>query len=221
MGIHFDTVLLPRLKKATFASGWRDGKPTSRDAVSQIIKYHTLEQYEDTLNNLQLRPETESQKALDVFGDDYLLRYMLDFDTAGSPSLLNVTDLADPLAYTLRVKSGDDFVHQAVDLPETFSYLLGLRVRKVRAFHDAGREYRAVLGEKDGRLVAHLWRKSSDLAGDAKGLARDAAFLADTVLPALAPTRPDRVYVNGAFTLADAENCEPELFRLMFAPVGA
>lgn len=221
MGTYFDTVLLPRQKKAAFASGWRDGKPTSRDAVSQTIKYHTLEQYEDTLNNLQLRPKAESQQALDMFGNDYLLRYMLDFDTVGSPSLLNVATLADPFDYTLRVKSGDDFVHQAVDLPETFSYLLGLRVRKIRSYTDAGREYRAVLGDKDGVKIAHIWRKSSDLVEDAAALARDAAFMADTVLLAMAETRPDRVYVNGAFTLAYAVNCEPELSRLMFAPVGA
>lgn len=221
MGTYFDSVLLPRLKKAAFASTWRDGKPTSRDAVSQTLKYHTLEQYEDTLNNLLLRPDAESQQALDVFGEDYLLRYLLDFDTAGSPALLNVDALADPLHYALRVRAGDDFAHQAVDLPETFSYLLGLRVRKIRAFTDGGRDYRAVWGDKDGQTVAHIWRKSSDLVNQPDALTRDKAFIDGTVLPALGAARPDRVFINGAFTVAGAENCEPELFRRMFAAVGA
>lgn len=221
MGTYFDSVLRPRLKKAAFASTWRDGKPTSRDAVSQTLKYHTLEQYEDTLNNLELRPDAESQQALDVFGEDYLLRYLLDFDTAGSPSLLNVAALADPLHYALRVRAGDDFAHQAVDLPETFSYLLGLRVRKIRAFTDGGRDYRAVWGDKDGQTVAHIWRKSSDMVNQPEALTRDKAFIDATVLPALGAERPDRVFINGAFTVAGAENCEPELFRRMFAAVGA
>ena len=227
MGTYFDTVLLPRLKKAAFASQWKNGTPASRDAVSQTIRYHTLEQYEDTLNNLELRPEGESQKALELFGEDYLLRYMLPFDTAGSVPLVNMERLADPFTYALQIKDGDGFRRQTVDLPETFSFLLGLQVKKVRRFHDgagdAAREYRAVFGsDRNQKTVAHIWRKASDLVSDAEALTRDAAFITGTVLPALGDTACDRVYINGAFAGIDrAENCEPELFRLMFAPVGA
>lgn len=223
MGEHFASVLMPRIKKAAFASKWSDGKPTSCDAISQTIKYHALEQYEDTLNNLRLRPAEQSQMAMDVYGEDYLLRYLLDFDTAGSASLLNVADLGDPFRYSLRVRAGDDFAHQDVDLPETFSYLLGLQVRRVRAFTDGEREYRAVLGtDRNGKAVAHIWRRSSDLAGNADALKQDAAFITGTVLPALSDTRPDRLFLNGAFAgIEGAENCEPDFLRLMFAPVGA
>jgi adenine-specific DNA-methyltransferase len=223
MGAYFHSVLLPRVKKAVFSSKWSEGKPVAPDPVPQTIKYLALEQYEDTLNNLRLRPEGEAQLAMEVYGEDYLLRYLLEFDTAGSPSLLNVADLADPFRYALRVRSGDDFVHQAVDLPETFTYLLGLQVRKVRAFADGEREYRAVLGtDRNGRATAHVWRRASDLAGDADALKRDAEFVTGTVLPALSDARPDRLYINGAFAgIEGAENCEPDLLRLLFAPVGA
>jgi adenine-specific DNA-methyltransferase len=50
-----------------------------------------------------------------------------------------------------------------VDLPETFAYLLGLRVRTRRVHEDRGRRYLVYRGAlPDGREAAVLWR---DLAG--------------------------------------------------------
>jgi hypothetical protein len=38
---------------------------------------------------LELTRKEEGQLALERFGDEYLLRYMLEFETYGIPSLLN------------------------------------------------------------------------------------------------------------------------------------
>src|SRR5690606_32080967 len=141
---YFDTVLLPRLKKVTFTPEWKDGKPkrlaTAEEAERspRIMKVIRLESYEDTLNNLELR-RTEAQQSLldssqaqgpDGFKEQYLLRYMLDVETRGSQSLLNVSAFMDPTAYKLKVKrpGSDESREVNVDLQETFNWLIGLKV---------------------------------------------------------------------------------------------
>ncbi|AYJ73868.1 putative restriction endonuclease [Thermus phage phiLo] len=77
------------------------------------------------------------------------------------------------------------------------------------------------LGEKDGKRVAIVWRPLEGLEGDEEALMRDKAFIEGTVLPALlGEAKPDRLLVNGASFVKDAEAIEPEFHRLMFAPVG-
>src|SRR5690606_31090255 len=146
---YFDTVLLPRLKKVTFTPEWRDGKParlpTTEEAERspRIMKVIRLESYEDTLNNLELR-RTEAQQSLldspqakgpDGFREQYLLRYMLDVETRGSQSLLNVSAFMDPTAYRLKVKrpGSDESREVNVDLLETFNWLIGLKVDHIAA----------------------------------------------------------------------------------------
>jgi adenine-specific DNA-methyltransferase len=144
IGHHFDSVLLPRLKKAVYSSDWTDGRPTSRDSgVSHLMKVIRLESYEDALNNLETC-RTNAQKTLletaeaqgtDGLKEHYLLRYMLDVDTRGSQSLLNVQAFKDPTAYSLKVKrpGSDESREVNVDLLETFNYLIGLTVHHIAA----------------------------------------------------------------------------------------
>lgn len=130
MGEYFDTVTRPRMKKAIFASQWRDGKPISRDGLSHVFKYLRVESYEDALNNLALCPSPNLKAVNDDFQRDYVLHYWLDFETKGSPSLLNIEWFADPTAYKLKIKKPgtDEYVEKAVDLAETFNWLIGLHV---------------------------------------------------------------------------------------------
>ncbi|UCZ55773.1 site-specific DNA-methyltransferase [Desulfurispirillum indicum] len=98
-----------------------------------LCKYIRLESYEDTLNNLRLDHNPQRKKAVaanPAFKEDYMLRYLLDVETRGSQSLLNIDAFADPTAYTLEVKKPgtDEYATRAVDLIETFNYLIGLRV---------------------------------------------------------------------------------------------
>ncbi|MBI1321647.1 site-specific DNA-methyltransferase [bacterium] len=149
LGEYFDTVLLPRFKKVTFASDWRDGKPRrslseqERTRSPKIIKYIRLESYEDALNNLQLRRSKAQQTLLDAaqnteasrLKEQYMLGYMLNVETEGSQSLLNVQAFTDPTAYKLKVKRpGSDETREVnVDLLETFNWLIGLTVQHIAA----------------------------------------------------------------------------------------
>jgi len=132
MADYFDTVIIPRLKKVCYSFNWKDGKPQDTDGISQFFKYHILEQYEDTLDNIEL---TASKQAELKFGDDYLLKYFLDYETRGNPNLLNIDQLKDPFSYKLKVNLEEVGEPQevVVDIPETFNYLLGLKVKKIKA----------------------------------------------------------------------------------------
>jgi len=134
MGDYFDTVLKPRISKVVYSDDWKDGKPRNRDTgVSHCFKYLRLESYEDTLNNLVLKSDPTRDKALeasDSLKEDYLLHYLLEVESWGSQSLLNIDAFADPTSYLLKVKKpgSDEYVERAVDLIETFNYLIGLRL---------------------------------------------------------------------------------------------
>ena len=155
MGEHFDTVLLPRLKKVTYSPEWKDGRPVRQATAEEaersprIMKVIRLESYEDTLNNLRV-PTAEAEAAgkqtstppqISVSETsssrqrEHLLRYLLDVDTRHGASLLDVERFIDPTAYTLKVKrpGSDETRETAVDLVETFNWLLGLRVSRLRA----------------------------------------------------------------------------------------
>jgi adenine-specific DNA-methyltransferase len=221
LGIDFDNALfavaLERLKRVLHgeqtgisrAVEWQGGG---------FFKYQFLEEYEDTLNNLELPRQAEGQKMLELFGDEYLLKYMLEFETQGSPCLLNLDMFKDPFAYKLKVLEGDEIAEQAVDLVETFNYLLGIKVKKIRSFQDNERSYRAVLGEKNGRQMAIIWRSMVGLEDNEEALMKDKAFIEQTILPALlGEAKPDRLLVNGICFVKEAEAIEPEFKRLMFA----
>lgn len=139
MGDYFDTVLKPRICKVVYSDSWKDGKPTARHSgVSQCFKYIRLESYEDTLNNLRFKDNPERDAFIasnDSLKEDYMLHYMLDVETKGSQSLLNIDSFVDPRAYTLRVKKpgSDEYIDRNVDMLETFNYLIGLRVERIAA----------------------------------------------------------------------------------------
>ncbi len=151
MGDHFNSVLKPRVQKIVYSLSWQDGKPTSRDTgISHCFKYIRLESYEDTLNNLDLR-RTDAQASLldfkgegaDKFKEDYILRYMLDVESRGSRSLLNIEAFTDPTAYSLKVKipGSDESREVKVDLMETFNYLLGLQIKNISAPHTISADF--------------------------------------------------------------------------------
>jgi adenine-specific DNA-methyltransferase len=134
MGEYFDTVMKPRIAKVIYSESWKNGKPTARHTgISHSFKYIRLESYEDTLNNLRFDDNPIRDRAIeaeDSLKEDYMLHYMLDVETRGSQSLLNIDSFTDPTAYKLKVKKpgSDEYCVHYVDLIETFNYLIGLRV---------------------------------------------------------------------------------------------
>jgi len=212
MGEYFETVLKPRILKVIYSKDWKDGKPVSREGTSHAFKYIKLESYEDALNNIAFTHETDGQEALKLYGDDYLLRYMLDFETRGSETLLNVEKLAAPFRYRLRLRDGEASRDVPVDLPETFAYLLGLRVRGRKVYHDGQRRYLVYRGStpERGEVVA-IWRDTENW-GEAD-FERDRDFVEENSLTEGA----DDVFVNGDSFIPKARPLEGVFKRLMLA----
>jgi adenine-specific DNA-methyltransferase len=216
MADYFDTIIIPRIKKVAYSFNWKDGKPQDTDGIGIFFKYQILEQYEDTLDNIELK---ENNKAEELFKDDYLLKYFLNFETRESLYLLNIDMLKNPFAYKLKVNLEEVGEPQevVVDIPETFNYLLGLKVKKVKARNN-GRKYLFILGEKQGKDIAIVWREYDDNWTD-EDFKKDKEF----IIKELNPWAPHIVYVNGQSVLTtklgertvDIKYIEPEFKKLM------
>ena len=212
----FDQVLLPRIKKATYSPDWKDGKPARMATAEEversprIIKYIRLEGYEDALNNIDF-DDASGQQALKF--DDYLLKYMLKWETRASETLLNVEKLAKPFSYKLHIHADGQTREKVADVPETFSYLLGLHVKTRKVYDDKGRRYLVYRGEIDHRQVVVIWRETE--AWQQANLERDKQFVAEQKLTDGA----DEIFVNGDSFIPNAKALEPLFKARMFAPV--
>ena len=194
VGHHFDTVLLPRIKKVAYSPDWKDGQPVSRNGSTQCFKYIRLESYEDTLDGLELMPPSSAQSDLLVqnpaLGEDYRLRYALGEETSESACLLG-KHFTDPLVYTLSVARDGVRRKTPVDLPETFNFLIGLGVESRR--RSAG--VLAISGtDPQGRKCLILWRNLNET----DNTALEAWFDCNR---AQFPYLLDLVYANGDHTL--------------------
>ena len=236
MGEYFWTVVLPRMKKvlAYDKSGISKEKDVrelyDENNAGGFFKYQILEQYEDTLDNIEL---TLNEQAELKFGDDYLLKYFLDYETRENPYLLNIEMLKNPFLYKLKVNLEEVGQPQemAVDIPETFNYLLGLKVKKIKAREDCPsphpsptkgevckRKYLFTLGEKEGKDIAVVWREYEDTWRE-DDFKKDKEFMINE----LEPWAPHIVYVNGQSVLTpklgehqvEIRYIEPEFKRLM------
>ena len=163
---YFEKLIVRRLKKAVYSANWKQGKPGNSDTgLSHAFKIVRLESYEDTLNNIYISRTSDQTSLLEQHGDlreDYTLRYMLDVETRGSASLLNVEQFVDPFNYKLNVSNGGSAgeTHPVnVDLVETFNYLIGLCVKHI----DSIGGFRVVEGANPiGERVLIIWRNTAE-----------------------------------------------------------
>jgi adenine-specific DNA-methyltransferase len=164
MGEYFDTVLKPRILKVIYSNNWKDGIPSDNNGFSkQIIKYHTLEQYEDSLENIVFK-----QTMLDDYVDnsDLLIKYFLEegIDKNKSKNFLGIEteqDFLDLKIYVLN-EDGSKTPHN-VDLIESFNYLIGLEVDKIRKINRNKRDYYIITGKTDNGKTIVIWRKPNNL----------------------------------------------------------
>lgn len=218
MADYFDTVLLPRIKKISFTSEWKDGKPkrlsTSEEAERspRIVKVIRLESYEDALNNIAF-DDISGQEAKRF--DDYLLQYMLRWETRHSETLLNVKELTRPFSYRLHNHANGQTREKWVDIPETFNYILGLHIQARRVYDDNGRRYLVYRGKTDDRTVAVIWRETE--GWQQADYERDKEFVAEQKLAEGA----DEIFVNGDSFIPGAWALEAVFKARMFAPVEA
>lgn len=181
MGEYFKKATLPRVKKIIYAPQWSKKKPKTREnSVSQIVKYMSLESYEDALSNITL---TRIDKMVDLFGEKYLINYMLDIETRDS--LLNLDAFNHPFDYQMKITRKNETLWHRVDVIETFNYLHGIKVENqspisyfraqpaaqpayegaVDIIEDAGSDYgfMSVKGKlQDGSSAIIVWRTVTD-----------------------------------------------------------
>ena len=201
MGEYFSTVTKPRVQKAAYSSKWKDGKPDGRDGVSQVIKYLSLEQYEDTLDNLHMELTEMQSDFLEQHPqahEEFMLGYMMDVESAGSASLLNIDYFANPFDYRLKISRDDETKDMPIDLIETFNYLLGLNVKRIRHFDNG---IIAIEGSTPSdENVSVVWRDTNMIDGDTLN-----AWFAKTYRSNSPEAKV--IYVNGDNSLA---NIKPE-----------
>ena len=119
LGNHFNTVILPRIKKVCFSDKWKDGKVQEGQGITQFFKYYKLEQYEDTLRNMKYKDNSpnsifDNRKAFEqyVFYADQKFAHILGTGKE-----------------TLEVDF--DKLYPNIDFAETISNLLGLPIKKI------------------------------------------------------------------------------------------
>lgn len=214
MGNYFDVVTKPRIKKVVYSADWKDGKPTSRDTgISHIMKYFSLESYEDALSNVNLSDENKSM--LSLFGEDYLIHYMLEIESRGS--LLDLEQFKTPFSYHMKITEHNETKNKRVDLVETFNYLIGISVvhqSTISYFHaelDTAGSYEGAVQLKkddggtfgfkqvegklpDGRRALVIWRTITDDLLESNA-ALDAYFTKHRINPR--DREFDVIYVNG------------------------
>ena len=237
MGEYFNTVTKPRMQKAIYSADWKDGKPVNRNTgISHIMKYFRIEGYEDTLSNIEL--SDKAGQMYDLFGEDYLINYMLDIETEGS--LLKLDCFKTPFEYKLKIIEKNETKEKVIDLIETFNYLVGLSVVRQSAVayfnavadergtyegavrlikHAAGRyAFKQVEGTlPEGRRVLVIWRNITDNLIESNA-ALDAYFTEHYINPL--NRKFDVIYVNGDNNLenlrTDDENWKVRMTEIDF-----
>ena len=211
MGKYFETATLPRVKKAVYSKTWKKGKPCiSSQQYSHIMKYLRLESYEDALSNIKLQ---KNNGMAGLFGDEYMINYMLDIEAKGS--LLNLNAFKTPFSYEMNITEKNESKLHKIDVCETFNYLIGLTVQRqgaIRTYDStpaAKPEYEGsvdlVNGTRfafrqiegtlpDGRKALVIWRAIEDDL-KAYNAALDAYFEKYRINPL--DREYDVIYVNG------------------------
>lgn len=156
--VRMQNVLAGESRGISKASSWKGGG---------AFKLLRLESYEDALNNLEFKRTSQQASLIEAdpeVREQYILSYMLDVESRGSPSLLNVEAFRNPDQYKLRVERNGETQLVNVDLVETFNWLLGLTVKHI----DVIRGVRVVEGtDPDGNRVLVLWRNIDEMDNDA------------------------------------------------------
>ena len=202
-------MMVPRIQRLMFSKDWQDGKPTSNEGTSHIFKYTYLEQYEDTLNNIEFIGKNRTIQSTLRDLDGYFIRYMLDFETKDSRCHINVDKLKHPFDYELEITAHNEIRDQKVDLIETFNLLLGIHVKEIKVFNNNGSYYKVVFGTKSEETIAIIWRTTDGL-----DLEADKKFIEDHILKEF---KANKVYVNSDCFVEGVIPIEPEFKRLMEA----
>ena len=211
-GTYIYTVIIPRIKKIAYSFDWKEGKPQNMNGLGVFVKYQRLEQYEEALENIAFTATDKTVQQAMAF-NDYIPKYFLELETRGSKTLVNIEAMQNPWGYKLKVWDGFTYdTEQAVDLVETFNYLIGLHVQKYFTRDNKGRKYVFVWGwnnEQKKSLI--IWR---DITGwKEKDYEKDREYIESN----LTEFENDNLYINGQSTLPGYQMIE-DIFKTKMIP---
>lgn len=123
MGEHFETVILPRVKKVAFSDKWKDGQAQpGGQGLSHFVKVYSLEQYEDALRlaryedaDLFQNPYADPYSSY-VFLRDLKMLEAVDLDTQNESVTVHL-----------------DRLYPDIDLAETLSCVTGKPIKRITA----------------------------------------------------------------------------------------
>ncbi len=199
VGDIFDNVTKPRMERVVYSDSWKDEKPISRKGISQCFKYIRLEQYEDTLNNLEIKAK-ELDFQPDEFKESYMLSYMLDTETRDS--LLNLKWFDNPFEMKLKTTKDNELVETKVDMVETFNYLIGLNVETEDWYQDDNICVVQGKTHREGLKTLVIWRNCKEVNND------QLCMFFDKMDFRTRDTEFDLIYVNGDNTLPNLKRDE-------------
>ena len=121
MGNHFESVILPRIKKLCLSNKWKQGKPINNNGTSQFFKYYELEQYEDALKNCKYGAGDLFSKTSDKAYQDYV--FMKD------EKMLSVLEIDYK---NKKVKVDLNKLYPDIDIAETLSNFTGKWIKAIK-----------------------------------------------------------------------------------------
>jgi len=206
-------IMIQRIKKLIFSQEWEKGLPNISQGTSHMLKYVCLEQYEDTLNNILFSDKDGFAQTTLSKLPDYFLQHVLNVETKDSPTRLTVDRFKTPFDYKIKTLQGREEKTEPVDLVETFNYLLGIRVKKIRQYENEQTKYIVVYGEKGEEpsctKMLIIWRNYNEAT-----LEKEKQFIEQKILPQF---NPNIIYVNVDSLIKGAESIEPKFKELMGA----
>jgi len=119
MGEHFNSVIVPRIKKICFSDIWEEGQAQIGEGVSQFFKYYSLEQYEDALRNMKYKTDTPS----DFFDDRKPFEQYIFYADNKFADVLEINDE--------KIEADFDNLYKNIDFAGTISNLKGLPIKKI------------------------------------------------------------------------------------------
>jgi adenine-specific DNA-methyltransferase len=203
-----------RVEKLAYSKDWKSGNPevpkdSSLESFDENstnttpVQFLKIENYEDALDSVDFG---EEQSGLSQH-TDYLLNYMLDFETVSASLMKTGVDrendiFSKPLEYKLNRDAQKD---TTADLMTTFNYLLGLREVEYEQTQIDGVDYSVysgVMGEDD---VLIIWRHDASEVEDY-----------DTEREEFDVEEYDHIYVNGDSAISGAKLISSAFKRKMF-----
>jgi adenine-specific DNA-methyltransferase len=171
-----------------------------------IFQYIKLEQYEDSINNIEIHTTAPQLSFIDN------IRYQLLHGTKNSDSLINLEKFTKPFSYTMKiVQQNEPKEDTVIDLVTTFNFLLGIEVQRYVLAENNGLEYRVVFGKKGLQQYIIIWRNfdetTIDLKAEKEFITKQDWF-----------SKTSLVFCNGDNAFS-AHPIEPEFIRLMNEPV--